>query len=548
MRRSEISERCSTKKISKSSGPCCRGSKTKIGRSKISGERQELVRALPNFEIPESVPGLIAMLNEKSLPEEIDESEDELSLNSNTMSNRMTNSGRVLANTAMVRRNVETYPFRSSAVAALAKQKDVRAVPALRRILTQTDAYERATIIHAILVSHGFSTTEQIEALETAAVGVKEEMETEAATGKTYLTNTAISTDSEEFGDSEFEAPDVVMTTTNSMANSMSYNAAKPQPLTAAVIKEILGQQIIANPEPSAELLTALIQRINTLDKSNPPIANALRRIILGWNGAGVNLILLNDLKNNKADINEVIKLLTIRKELKAKQPNDVYAVRNGGNAFALGISACLLDTQSEYNALLVSENAEAKAAMFGCARLIRAELPVRIVAQNLNSPNKPLALAAERYIEAEDSAEARQILLSKYPNQAKILGATKYFGEDINVQSGPMIAALFKTVAFVPWFEEAYLFYDTDEEKIGKTERKLQEEVKATPELLGVYAYDESFVRIYRDRVMFSYAEDESRYRERYLTETEFDNLKNYLSANRVDELKPFLTYCERL
>ena len=511
--------------------------------TEMRSERQALVTALANFEVPESVPGLIALLDEKSSPEESDESEDEPGLSANTMSNRMTNSVNRMSNMAVVRRNVETYTFRSSAISALAKQKDVRAVPALRRILPQADQYERTSIIRAILLSHGFSTAEQVEALETAAVGVKEEMEAEIAEGKSNPANKLVMTEDSE--EPEFDAPDVVVEN-KAWSNSMNYNSEKSPALTAAVIKEILGQQIITNPEPAAELLTALIQRINILDRSNPPIANALRRIILNWNGAGVNLILLNDLKNNKADINEVIKLLTIRKELKEKQPNDVYAIRNGGSPFALGISACILDTQSDYNALLVSENAEAKAAMFGCARLIRAELPVRIVAQNLNSPNKPLALAAERYLEAEDGAEARRILLAKYPNEAKILGATKYFGDGLNNASAEMTAALFRTVENIPWFYESYLFYG-DNEKIAATERKLQEEVKkAAPELLGVYAYDDNFVRIYGDRVMFSYAEDDSRYRERYLTETEFNNLKNYLAANRVDELTSFLTYCE--
>ena len=318
----------------------------------------------------------------------------------------------------------------------------------------------------------------------------------------------------------------------------------KPPPITAAEIKYTLGQQIIANPEPSAELLAAVVQRINVLDRTNPPIANALRRIMLGWQGAAVNLVLLNDLKNNKADINAVVKLLTIRKELKEKQPNDVYAIRTGGSSVALGIAACLLETQGDYNALLVSDNAEAKAAMFGCARLIRAELPVRIVAQNLNSPNKLLALSAERYLESNDSPEARQIILAKYPNEAKILGARTYFGENSGSPDAGMIAALFRTVEKLSWFDESQ-FYN-DDEKIRATEKKLQKEVRETPDLLGVYAYDDGFVRIYQDRVMFSYAEDESRYRERYLTEAEFNNLKNYLAANRVDELVPFLSYCE--
>ena len=319
----------------------------------------------------------------------------------------------------------------------------------------------------------------------------------------------------------------------------------QPPPITAAEIKYILGQQIIANPEPTAELLAAVVQRINVLDRTNPPIANALRRIMLGWRGAAVNLVLLNDLKNNKADINAIIKLLTIRKELKEKQANDVYAIRTGGSSVALGIAACLLENQGEYDALLVSSNAEAKTAMFGCARLIRAELPVRIVAQNLSSPNKLLALAAERYLESNDSPEARQIILAKYPNEAKILGARTFFGESSDTPDAGMTAALFRTIEKLSWFEESYLFYNNDE-KIRTTEKKLQKEIMETTELLGVYAYNDGFVHIYQDRVMFSYAEDESRYRERYLTEAEFDNLKNYLAANRVDELVPFLSYCE--
>ena len=266
---------------------------------------------------------------------------------------------------------------------------------------------------------------------------------------------------------------------------------------------------------------------------------------MLGWRGAAVNLVLLNDLKNNKADINAIIKLLTIRKELKEKQANDVYAIRTGGSSVALGIAACLLENRGEYDALLVSNNAEAKAAMFGCARLIRAELPVRIVAQNLSSPNKLLALAAERYLESNDSPEARQIILAKYPNEAKILGARTFFGESSDTPDAGMTAALFKTVEKLSWFDESYLFYNNDE-KIRATEKKLQKEIRETPELLGVYAYNDGFVHIYQDRVMFSYAEDESRYRERYLTEAEFDNLKNYLAANRVDELVPFLSYCD--
>ncbi len=501
----------------------------------FSSERRKLITALANFEIPESVPGLVALLDEKEIREVPD-----YSSNSNSA-----NVMRMNTNVAVATRSVESYPFRSAAISALAKQKDARAVPALRRVLPLVEQYERINVIRAIFLSNGFSIPEQIAALETAAQNVKEAIETEVALRKARSEEKETVDD---VGDVDIEEPPrIAATGTFTVSSNTAYSSENkpPPPITAAEIKAILGQQIIANPEPSPELLTAVVQRINVLDRQNPPLANALRRIMLNWKGTAVNLVLLNDLKTGKADINTVVKLLSIRKELREKQINDIYAIRSGGTSVALGVSACLLETQGDFNALLVSENAEAKAAMFGCARLIRAELPVQIVAQNLTSPNKLLALAAERYLESEDSPQARQIILSKYPNEAKIMGATVYFGDNADIIDGGVLMTLFQSVEFIPQFDQYYYFYG-DDENIVETEKKLQKEIKSAPELLGVYAYDDNFVRIYQDRVMFSFAEDESRYRERYLTPAEFDNLKNYLLANRVDELKPFLKPCE--
>ncbi len=504
-----------------------------------SGERQKLVTALQNYELPESVPGLIALLDEKATRDVPDYS----SGNANVMMNTNVMTSRTLSNVAVVSpgkiRSEEYFPLRSAAITALANQKNPQAVPALRRILPEAEQYERTTVIRALYLSNGFSVKEQIEALETAAQIVKTEMDLEIG-----LKKTRIAEDDSDSEATETLRPDSDAETTDS-AVSEEYQPERNKQITAAEISLLLGQNIITNAEPSAELLTALITRINILDRTDPPIAAALRKIMLGWRGAAVNQILLNDLKNDKADINEIIKLLSIRRELRENQPNDVYALRSGGSSVALGISACLLENQSDFNALLVSENADAKAAMFGCARLIRAALPVKIVAQNFNSPNKTVALAAERYLESEDSPEARQIILAKYPNQAKILGATTYFGENREIFNDEVMTALFRSVINVQAVSPYDFFYG-ESENIRRKEKKLQKEILETPDLLGVYAYNNNFVRIYGDKVMFSFAEDESRYRERYLTEAEFNNLKNYLAANRVDELVPFLSYCE--
>lgn len=498
-------------------------------------ERRTLVGVLADVEMPESVPGLIALLDEKSTREVAYSGPV-----ANTAPPLKTNSNSVVT---VKTKTVEYFPFRSEAVTALARQKDARAVPALRRILPQTDRYERPSVIRAIYLSNGFSIAEQMAALETAARSVKDDLAAEELLRKAAMNEKAVEKSDETF---DFSVTDVAVASTTDVSVK-PYDEEQPSPpLTAAEIQAVLAQQIVANPEPPRELLTAVVGRINVLEKTDPMLAAALRRIVLGWKGEAVNAVLLNDLKKGKADINAVVKLLSIRKELREKQINDIYALRAGDAVpFARGVSACLLGAENDYNTLLIGDDAEAKAAMLGCARLIRAALPVELVAQNLSSTNKLLALAAERYLEAEDGPQARQIILSKYPGQARILGATTFFGERADLLDESILRELFRSIDGLPPFEHYYLFYG-DKKKIFETEKKLQKEILSDPELIGVYAYDDNFVRIYRDRVMFSFAEDEARYRERYLTETEFNNLKNYLAASRVDELKPFLEDCE--
>jgi hypothetical protein len=81
---------------------------------------------------------------------------------------------------------------------------------------------------------------------------------------------------------------------------------------------------------------------------------------------------------------------------------------------------------------------------------------------------------------------------------------------------------------------------------RTAAAEKLRPKEVSVNQELLGVYAYADNFVRIYKDKAVFSWQEERARYRERELEREEFDNLKSYLAAERVDELPPFLSECE--
>jgi hypothetical protein len=343
------------------------------------------------------------------------------------------------------------------------------------------------------------------------------------------------------------ERDDELVMTAPSVTNVQVYRAQTADPNN---LKMLLGAQVAGIEEPGDELVKAVIDRISYNEKKNPPIALAMRQIIQNWKGTAINALLLRDLKDGKSNLPAVVKLLIIRKEMREKQPDDIADIR-AGNATALGISACLLEQTNDYDAILESDNIEAKTAMLSCARLIRAALPVQKVAVNLKSQNKLLAFAAETYLESEDSPEARQIVLALHPNEAKVLGARIAFipesPQSINLIS-PFTRDLFVSVdslfeKFPPYFFYGYQGDGTNE---NTTEKKLQKEVIENPDLLGVYAYDDNFVRIYKDKTVFSYEDDPARYRERTLSVEEFENLKNFLASQRVDELPPFLSPCQ--
>lgn len=497
----------------------------------VGNARQTLISALADLTMPESVPGLIAVLNEKAIAQALPKSVSGVS------SGGMSNAAPSLDYNSVMAAASGAYPYRNEAIRALAKQKDARAISALRLILPEVQAYERGSVVNALLASGGFSVAEQIEALKLFAKNAGWQNNSIAAEGAMSsaraMTNRAVIIDSDD------------ISKTRVMTNSMS-NAGYSQRYNPSEIKFLLGGLLAAATEVSDELVAATVDRINYLDTRDAPLASALRKILLNWQGAAVNSLLLRDLKNGKAETGAVVKLLTVRKELREKQSNEVFDIR-GGNATALGISACLLEDNNEYDAILEGGNVEAKTTMLACARLIRANLPVRKVAENLQSPNTNLALAAERYLESEDSTEARRIVLARHPNEAKILGATTYFAANDKAVETEVnfLAELFASVTDSMRLAPYYYLYDNSVE-LKAAEKKLQKEVLENEQLLGVYSYDGNFIRIYKNKADFSWETDAARYRERTLTEAEFNRFKSYLSANRADELPPFLSFCE--
>ena len=495
----------------------------------VDDSRATLVRKLSEIEVPESVPGLVKVLDERQIQTVPAANTAYTAANAGVnatkpasnapLANRPASNVNALTNTAQV----IVFPFRSSAVMALAKQKDGRAVPALRRVLPEmAQSYERDIVVSAIWECNGFSLTEQLDALETAAKGVRTEMDNEAnpaANANAVASNYATTYE----------------------------NEGKRAP-TPAEIRASLGRTLLQSPTIPDVLARGLVDRIAVLDTKDKPLALAYRRMILRWQNAVINILLLRDLKRGVADLDTIIRLLGQRKELREKQSTDVFDIRTG-TPTAFGISACLLEDSADYDAILDTGNIETKTALFACARLLRLPLQVQKVAENLKSPNPLLQTAAERYLESEDSPEARAIVLARHPNEAKILGARSAFMVDgvadtYNEYLYAVYQSLGDSSLYNGWSGAG------NDDQIIATEKELQAEVKKSDDLLGLYAYDGNYIRIYKDnRVIFSWDEDDSRYRERPLSGEEFDAIKGYLAHNKVDELPPFIScggaYC---
>lgn len=501
----------------------------KWAKSDNNGALESLIDKLGQIEIPESVPGLIKALDEKPVrPVNNSNRPTNTSGAMANAANAMANAAAAVAraaNAANAMSNIATLPdddeyvynrMRTAAVNALAFQKDPRAVPALRRILPEGEVYQQTNVIRAILACKGFTVGEQLEGLEIAAKSLRGEM-------------------------------DGISNAANVAYTGNTYVPPPRKPLSPVEIKKIVGESLMNQAEVTDDLARAVVERIGTLDKQNKPLAEAFRKMILRWQSPAINLLMLADLKRGAIESDAVVKLLAMRKDLREKQSTDVFGVRTGG-PLAVGVAACLLEDQNDGINILDNADVATKTAFLACSRLIRMPLPVDKVAPLLASDKPQLAIAAERYLESEDSPAARNAVLSKHGGEARLLGATSaFFAEGKDETTSETLYALFASMGdnslYNGWYGSG------NDGDLAETEKRLREEVKKNEDLVAVYAYDRNYVRIYKDKVVFSWDEDDSRYRERKLEKHEFDELRAYIAQNKLDELPPFLNcggeYC---
>lgn len=399
---------------------------------------------------------------------------------------------------------------RAYAALALTKYKDSLAVPALRAALAEEKNIEyRKYIIGALIASNGISDDEQMSSLEA------------------YCEMVSTPQGAEKFQKYEY-----------------NYAEEDLPPLPVAII---IGKYVADQEEPSEGLAVRAIERLKVLRRTKPPTAQILAGIMKKWKGRIVFLELIRQISAGEGDVDTVLNLLANRKDSREKIPNELNFLR-GSNGIGRGFAACIAEEEQDFLGILRTSDVEAQTAMFACARLIRAKVPLDAVSRFLTHQNALLALSAERYLEAEDSVEARKMVLAKNPNEILILGAQYAFiPRDVkNPYESEALNLLFASV-------NEYYYGGNDLPDIKKSENNLREEMRQNPDLIVVYAIvpnaksGQKVVRVFKDRVVFTHYEDEARYWERTLKNEEYQTFLEFIIQNNIDSFTPFYGECER-
>jgi hypothetical protein len=405
--------------------------------------RLRLIQSMQNVNLPESVPGLIWVL------------EHDYS---------------------------EFGADHGYAAQSLANYKDPRAIPALKKVLAiEKREPNRRLILQGLLACGGLSETEQVEALEA------------------YAAN---------------------MMTPEGRLDVMRYYRSSDDEVLPLPIS--IGMFLSQMREPPDSLLRAVVTRADALKKSNPAVAKSLLEVVHGWQGLQVDLDMVHRLADGSADAATIGTALDRREKLRESVRPELQALTEGAD-LAQGVAPVLLEDASLAQSVLSSGSESSQIALLACARLAQLPLPVDVVGRLLQSKNQLLALAAESYLLAEDSKDARELLWARHPKEAFVTG----------------------------WRENIELMGGNNFEEMGKFEEKLRAELfKENPPvetiaLLSNNQHHGRVLRVYADRAVYTYYENAARYLDRVITTEELSAFRQFIDTSGMADLGPQLNSC---
>jgi hypothetical protein len=287
---------------------------------------------------------------------------------------------------------------------------------------------------------------------------------------------------------------------------------------------EVSVGRIVADQKYASEALaTAVVERLKTLREEKPDIAARLWLIAQQWRFPSVDAAIVDRIADGGADLDALLTACERRQDLRAHAGGALRELVAAGG-YQAGVGVALLGDQASALDILNGKDRAARLALLACARMSREPLPVEQVGALLKSTDKLLALAAERYLESEDSSEARKLILALHPGEALILGARDRFDP--------------KPENWEDWIR----WEDRLREDV---KRNQADEIFAT---LEFYSSDNApfnsnqsaIVRVRRGKADFCKQEDAAREECRQLTGGELQSLRDLYEGVSFDDLGP--------
>jgi PBS lyase HEAT-like repeat len=407
-----------------------------------SDNRLRLIQSMSFIDLPESVPGLISVV-EQGDPRRVYQ--------------------------------------RSYAAESLAKYKDPRAVPALKKaVVEEKNEGHRLRFIHGLIACGGLTESEQVDALTAFAER---------------------------------------MLTAEGQEEIMRYRGYGDDPLPLEIS---IGKFLARGRDASDGLVRAVLARAEFVKKSKPTVSQALLEIAHQWQGRLIDLDMISRIGSGAADADTIAKAIERRTKLRESVEVEIRALF-AGRGVAPGIAAVLTDDANMADSILQSGSGPARVALLASARLAQMPLAVATVGRLMRSEDALLATAAERYLLVEDSPEARLLLWERHPNQAFVTG----WRENIQLDGGNNFELL-----------------GTTEEKLRAELFKEKSPLEIFA-LIANSEYYSHVLRIYPDRAIYTNYEDPARHREYVVTKDQLSAFRSSIAANRIEELGPQIGSC---
>ncbi|MEO6393492.1 MAG: HEAT repeat domain-containing protein, partial [Pyrinomonadaceae bacterium] len=285
-----------------------------------------------------------------------------------------------------------------------------------------------------------------------------------------------------------------------------------------------LGKFLANRTKVAEDVASAILARAEQSRRTDPFLSSALFEVAHRWQVATVDLDLLRQIREGTASADVIANAIKRRGQMRERSGLALQTLV-GAKGFASGVAAVLSADEAQIGPILAGSAPLPKIAMLVCARLAQQPLPVRAVAALLKSQDPLLALAAERYLLAEDSPEARAQLWERYPRQAYFTG----------------------------WRELIERFDANDFANAAKIEAALQNEVfsadDAPREIYAILDRNQRphhILRVYRDRAVYTWNESDARYRECVVSANDLAEFRLFVANRKLTLQGPQFSPCE--